>query len=113
MVIASPAKPVWIGMAGPKGSTLGSEEWHFLCRHGHNDAPEKNHLYLACNGLPYPSGTVATLTVFVPMPRGTTNMTTPPASMSVHGTTGSATIGNHTYLFGKNGTNSVELQITK
>ena len=103
IVIASPAKPVWIGMAGPKGSTRRSEEWHFLCRHGHNDAPEKSHLYLVCNGLPYPSGTVSTLTVFVPMPRGTTSVTTPPALLSVDGNTGIVTFGKHTYRFGEKG----------
>jgi len=106
MVIASPAKPVWIGMAGPKGSTLGSEEWHFLCRHGHNDAPEKNHLYLACNGLPHSGGTVATLTVFVPMHRGITNMTTPPALLLVDGGAGIVTIGKHTYRFDEKGVES-------
>ena len=109
-VIASPAKPVWIGMAGPKGSTIGNEEWHFLCRHGHEDAPQKNHLYLVTKGLPHPGGSVATLTVFVPMPRGTTQVSTPPAVLNVEGNMGVVTLGKHRYRFGVQGRERVEVQ---
>ncbi len=109
-VIASPAKPVWIGMAGPKGSTLGSEEWHFLCRHGKSDAPEKNHLFLRCEGLPHPGGAVSTLTVFVPMPEGTTHVTTPPAVITVDGSEGIVTVGKRTYRFGEKGRDPVEVK---
>jgi hypothetical protein len=109
-VIASPAKPVWIGMAGPKGSTVGSEEWHFLCRHGKCDAPEKNHLFLRCDGSPQAGGSVSTLTVFVPMPRGTTQVTRPPAQFTVDGSKGIVTMGKHTYRFGEMGRDPVEVK---
>ena len=108
LVIASPAKPVWIGMAGPSGSTLGYEEWHFLGRHEKNDIPPKSHLFLRNEGKTEKDASFSTLSVFVPMPPGTTSVTTPPATLSVNGATGTAVIGNHTYLFGKGGSIGVK-----
>jgi len=114
ILIASPVKPVWIGMAGPKCSTLGSEEWQFTLHHAHDaECPQKNHLYLACNGIPTPGGTVSTLSVFVSMPKGITTVTTPPAVLSVDGTTESVTFGKHTYRFGEKGHDTVEVMDNK
>jgi hypothetical protein len=108
--ITSVARPVWIGMAGPTGSTLGSETWQFFARHGRSKAPQKEHLYLRCEGSPVVAESVSTLSVFVPMPKGTSSVTNPPALPHIEGpTTGSVTVGNRLYRFDHN-KKSVEVQ---
>jgi len=100
IVIASPARPVWIGMAGPTGSNLDCVEWHFLGRHGKNDIPQKNHLYLRKEGKLEKGASFSTLSVFVPMPPGTTTIETPPAQAKINESGGTVTIGQRTYTFG-------------
>jgi hypothetical protein len=109
IVIASPAKPLWIGMAGPIGSTLGCEEWHFLGRHEKNDIPPKNHLFLRHEGKTEKCASFSTLSVFIPMPIGTTNVTSAPAALSIDGDTGSVTVGARTYSFGVHGQQGVQV----
>jgi hypothetical protein len=109
LVIASPAKPVWIGMAGPSESTLGFEEWHFLGRHEKNDIPPKSHLFLRHEGKTEKGASFSVLSVFVPMPVGTTNVTSSPAVLSVDGDTGNVTVGARTYSFGVHGQQGLQV----
>jgi hypothetical protein len=110
--MASPVRPLWVGIAGPAGSTLGSEEWHFVCRHGRNDIPQKNHLFLRTEGKTVRGASFSTLSVFVPMSPGTTAITTPPAQATVQESGGRVTIGQRTYSFGKANANSVAVALS-
>jgi hypothetical protein len=98
--IASPPRPVWIGMAGPVGAALGNLEWHFYCRHYHDDVPEKSHIYNRFEGSLAEGQSVSFLTVFVPMPVGTKTLDSIPAKTLVTGNSGSVQIGRLHYMFG-------------
>ena len=112
IIIASPARPVWIGMAGPNGSHLGSEEWHFLGRHERNDIPQKNHLFIRKEGKTVKGASFSTLSVFVPMPPGTKTIATPPAQAKVDESGGTVTIGQRTYSFGKANSGSIAVALS-
>jgi hypothetical protein len=112
LVIASPAKPVWIGMAGPSESTLGFEEWHFLGRHEKNDIPPKSHLFLRHEGKTEKGASFSTISVFVPMPVGTTTVESAPAQAKVDETGGTVTIGQRTYSFGKANPESISVALS-
>ena len=112
IIIASPARPVWIGMAGPSGSTLGSEEWHFLGRHERNDVPQKNHLFLRHEGKTEKGASFSTLSVLVPMPPGIKTIETPPAQAKIGESGGTVTIGQRTYSFGKANSGSIAVALT-
>lgn len=100
-VIASPVRPVWIGMAGPAGFTPESLEWHFICRNGHADIPQRQHLFLSGSTSLKKDETLLTVTVFVPMPEGTKAISTPPAKIVLNGGNALVTFGDLTYQFGK------------
>ena len=112
LVIASPAKPVWIGMVGPSESTLGFEEWHFLGRHEKNDIPPKCHLFLSHEGKTEKGASFSTISVFVPMPVGTTTVESAPAQAKVDDSGGTVTIGQRTYSFGKANPESIAVALS-
>lgn len=112
IVIASPARPVWIGMAGPPESNLGCEEWHFLGRYKKMDIPQKNHLYLRHEGKLVKGASFSTLSVFVPMPPGTKTIETSPALAKVDASGGTVTIGQRTYSFGSANSESIALALS-
>jgi len=110
--IASPARPVWIGMAGPSGSTLGFEEWHFVARHERSDIPPKSHLFLRSEGKTEKGASFSTISVFVPMPVGTTSIETSPAQAKVDDSGGTVTIGQRSYKFGKANGDSIAVSLS-
>ncbi len=100
LVMASPARPVWIGLSGPAGFVPQSLQWHFMAKNKRQDMPQRQHLYLA-GAQPLRRGeTLFIVTVFVPMPAGTKELSTPPATVSIQNGDAAATIGQLTYRFG-------------
>jgi hypothetical protein len=99
LVMASPPRPVWIGLAGPAGFTPQSLHWHFMAKKKRQDMPQAEHLYLA-GAKPLQSGeSLVFITVFIPMPVGTRELTTPPATISIQNDIAVVTIGQTTYRF--------------
>jgi hypothetical protein len=93
-------RPVWIGVAGPQGSTLESLEWHFYGRHYHADIPQKTFLSGQYTGRLSKSQGSLFLSVFVPLKPGTTTITEVPAKVEVTGVTGTVRVGGICYQFG-------------
>lgn len=100
LTMASPALPVWIGLSGPAGFAPQSLAWHFMAKNKRQDMPQAEHLYLA-GATPLRRGeSLQLITVFVPMPMGTRELSTPPATLSIQGTRAVVMIGKLTYRFG-------------
>lgn len=100
LAMASPARPVWIGLCGPAGFTPQSLRWHFMGKNKRQDMPQAEHLYLA-GAKPLRRGEpLLLITVFIPMPVGTREVSTPPATFSIEGGSAVVTIGELTYRFG-------------
>ena len=99
--IASPARPVWIGMAGPVGFSPDSLDWHFICRNGHSDIPQRQHVFMSGSKSLKKGETVSLATVFVPMPAGAKAVADPPARISQNGGVTTVAVGGLTYQFGK------------
>jgi hypothetical protein len=100
LTMASPALPVWIGLSGPTGFAPQSLAWHFMAKNKRQDMPQAEHLYLA-GATPFRRGEpLQLITVFVPMPMGTRELSTPPATLSIQGTRAVVMIGELTYRFG-------------
>ncbi|MEI7729620.1 MAG: hypothetical protein WCO56_08600 [Verrucomicrobiota bacterium] len=95
---ATKPRPVWIAMAGPAGTQLNSVFWKFTARHGHSELPQERHLTAEWRGKVTVGQKVAFLTVFVPLPEGTT---APPNDLkfSVEAGHASITRGAFTYAF--------------
>ncbi len=114
-VIASTVRPVWIGVAGPQGSTLDSLDWHFYGRHYHSDIPQKTFLSGQYTERLNKNQGSLFLTLFVPLAPGTTKLPEAPAKVEVTGATGTAQIGGICYKFGDlpavSG-NKVDLQVS-
>lgn len=99
LVMASPARPVWIGLCGPAGFTPQSLHWHFMAKNKRHDMPQAEHLYLA-GAKPLRRGEpLVFITVFTPMPAGTRELSTPPATISIQGGSAVVSIGELTYRF--------------
>lgn len=100
LVMASPVRPVWIGMAGPTGRIPESVEWHFMSKRQRFDLPQRQHLYLAGADKFLKGQSRSYVTVFVPMPAGTREVATPPAATSMKDGMASITLGTLTYQLG-------------
>ena len=100
LVMASPARPVWIGLSGPEGFAPQSLSWHFMSKNKRTDMPQAEHLYLA-GAQPMKRGeSLVFVTAFVPMPVGTRELSSPPSTISIHGGQAAVAIGGLTYRFG-------------
>ena len=95
---ASKPRPVWIAMAGPTDTKLNDVSWKFTSRHGHSDLPQENHLTSEWRGSVKPGDKLTFLTVFVPMPDGTT---VPPSALKLDVGAGKASVhlGDFSYSF--------------
>jgi hypothetical protein len=71
--------------------------------------PGKSHLFLRHEGKTEKGASFSVLSVFVPMPVGTTNVTSSPAVLSVDGDTGNVTVGARTYSFGVHGQQGLQV----
>ena len=95
---ASKPRPVWIAMAGPTDTKLNDVTWKFTSRHGHSDLPQENHLTSEWRGSVKAGDKLSFLTVFVPMPVGTT---VPPSGLKLDVGAGQASVhlGDFSYSF--------------
>jgi len=98
--MASPVRPVWIGLSGPDGFDARSLAWHFMSKNKRHDMPQTEHLYLA-GARPMKRGdSMVFVTAFIPMPVGTREIPRPPATISIQGDRAAVTIGELAYRFG-------------
>ena len=100
LVLASPSKPVWIGLSGPEGFTPQSLSWHFMSKNKRTDMPQAEHLYLGGTQPMKRGDSLVFVTAFVPMPVGTREISSPPATISIQGGEATVTIGGLAYRFG-------------
>lgn len=94
----SKPRPVWAAMTGSSGTKLNDTFWKFVIRNGHSELPQEHHLTAEWRG-PVSSGQKLTfLTVFVPMPEGTT---APPSGLKLDLAPDKATVhlGDFHYSF--------------
>ena len=99
LVMASPARPVWIGLSGPESFTPQSLSWHFMSKNKRTDMPQAEHLYLA-GAQPMKRGeSLVFVTAFIPMPVGTRELSSPPATISIQRGRTAVTAGELTYQF--------------
>lgn len=80
IVAASKSRPFWIAMAGPADTKLNDTFWRFTTRHGHRELPQEHHLTGEWRGKIAAGQKLAFLTVFVPLPEGTS---APPSDMKL------------------------------
>ena len=97
-VDAGKPRPVWIAMAGPTDTKLKDVFWKFTARSGHIEIPQENHLTAEWSGSVKAGQKLSFLTVFVPLPEGTT---VPPQDLNLNVEAGrnSVSFGNFQYLF--------------
>jgi hypothetical protein len=95
---ATKPRPVWIAMTGPGDTKLNDVFWKFTARHGHSELPQENHLTAEWCGQVNGGQKLTFLTVFVPMPDGTTE---PASDLKLSIEAGQATVkrGTFTYTF--------------
>jgi hypothetical protein len=94
----SKPRPVWIAMTSSAGTKLNDVFWKFRIRNGHSELPQEHHLTAEWHG-PVSSGQRLTfLTVFVPMPEGTTEPVND-LTVSVEGEQATVKRGTFSYTF--------------
>jgi len=99
LTMASPARPVWIGLSGPAGFAPQSLSWHFMAKNKRYDMPQAEHLYLAGARSMKRGDSLVFVTAFIPMPAGTRDVSRPPAAIFIDGGRAAVTIGALTYRF--------------
>lgn len=100
LVMASTVRPVWIGLSGPAGFAPRSLSWHFLSKNKRQDMPQAEHLYLAGSRPMKRGDSLVFVTAFIPMPVGSRELSSPPATISIQGGRAAVTAGEMTYRFG-------------
>jgi len=91
-------RPVWIAMTGPADTKLNDVFWKFSARHGHSELPQENHLTAEWRGKVKSGQKQTFLTVFVPMPDGTTEPDSD-VKLSVEADQATVQRGTFTYTF--------------
>lgn len=96
-VIGVKAQPVWVAMSGPADTKLNDVFWKLSARQGNRIAQE-HHMTADWSGSVKAGQKLSFLTVFVPLPEGTTE---PPDNLKLNVETGraSVTFGNFHYVF--------------
>ncbi|MCY3018808.1 MAG: hypothetical protein NTW87_07245 [Planctomycetota bacterium] len=89
LVSGSKPRPVWIAMRGPDGTVLNDTFWRFTARNGISEVPQEHHLTAEWRGKTTAGQKLSFLTVFVPMPEGTT---TPPNNLKLSVEDGRASV---------------------
>lgn len=97
-VTANKPRPVWIAMAGPADTKLNDVFWKFTARNGHCEVPQEHHLTAEWRGQVKAGQKLSFLTVFVPLPEGTT---APPTDLklAVEADRASVSLGNFNCVF--------------
>jgi hypothetical protein len=90
--------PVWVAMTGSAGSKLNDTFWRFVIRNGHSELPQEHHLTAEWRGAVSSGQRLTFLTVFVPMPEGTTEPLND-LTMSVEGDQATVKRGAFSYTF--------------
>jgi hypothetical protein len=91
-------RPVWIAMTGAADTRLNDVFWKFTSRKGHNEAPQEHHLTAEWRGQLASGQKLTFLTVFVPLPEGTTEPVTD-LTARVEGEQATVKRGNFSYTF--------------
>ena len=96
--IGSKPRPVWVAMAGAEGTRLNDVFWKFTARNGHAEVPQEHHLSAEWKGDVKPGQRLSFLTVWIPLPEGTTE---PPDGLKLNVAPGSAsvTFGTFKHVF--------------
>lgn len=96
-VIAGKPQLVWVALSGPADTKLNDVFWKLSARQG-NKIAQEHHLTAAWSGSVKAGQKLSFLTVFVPLPEGTT---TPPQDLKLGVGAGraSVSIANFNYVF--------------
>ncbi len=94
-----PSPPYWIGMKGQPGSKPSALTWRFLTKGHKYEMPQSEHIWLENVVSPGKGETSAVVTVFVPMPVGTSKIQGPPAQTEIAGTNATVKVAGRTYNF--------------